>query len=163
MNANLRGSLWWVMMGGIALGLWYGGAAYAEEGRYAILMKTNGTVEVRANGGDWKSAEAGMILHQSDEIRTGPKSTANLLLDEKGSTGNFELKPTSRIRLGTLTLNASTGDKTTILDLAIGDVLVHAQKLEGNSKFQVRTPNSTTGVRGTTFLVSAKPKEKGKQ
>ena len=135
------------------------GPALAGEGRYAILLETSGSVEVRQGQGEWKAGEAGMTLHQEDEIRTGRGSTAKLLLDAAGKTGNFELKPESRIRLGILEQNQLTGDKTTVLDLAIGDVLVHAQKLKGASKFQVRTPNSTTGVRGTTFLVSAKAKE----
>ena len=135
----------------------------AEQGRYAIITKVDGQVEVRlfadSAPGAWQAAKAGMTLHEKDEIRTGPKSIANLLIDESGKTGQFELKPDSRLRVNTLALDAASGDKTTLLDLAIGDVLVHAEKLKGNSKFEVRTPNSTTGVRGTTFLVSANPKK----
>jgi len=67
------------------------------------------------------------------------------------------MHPTSRMRLNTLELNQETGEKTTVLDLAIGKVLIHAEKLKGDSVFNVRTPNSTTGVRGTTFTVSAEP------
>lgn len=133
--------------------------ARAENGRHAIVTEVRGNAEVHQKDTEWKAAEAGMILRETDEIRTGKGGMVWLLLDENGKTGNFELKPDSRIRLGTLQWDSLTGDKTTILELALGQVLVHAQKLEGKSKFEVKTPNSTTGVRGTTFLVSALPKK----
>ena len=42
----------------------------------------------------------------------------------------------------------------TLLDLAMGEVLIKAQKVHGeNSKFEVKTPTSIVGVRGTTFNV----------
>ena len=126
--------------------------------RQAILLKVEGTAEVRIAQADWKPAEAGMILHASDEIRTGKNSTAEVLLDEGGSSGEFELKPESRLQFNKMDGDAKTAHKVTVLNLAIGDVLVHAQKVTGDSVFQVKTPNSTTGVRGTTFLVSAEPK-----
>ncbi|MBN1688101.1 MAG: FecR domain-containing protein, partial [Candidatus Omnitrophica bacterium] len=66
----------------------------------------------------------------------------------------IELKPKSRLKMTTLEMDAITGEKITLLDLAIGKVLVHASKLQGESKFEVRTPTSTTGVRGTVFEVS---------
>jgi hypothetical protein len=55
-------------------------------------------------------------------------------------------------------VNKITGDKTTLLDLAIGKVLVQTQKLQGDSKFEVRTPTALTGVRGTIFEVTVKEK-----
>ncbi len=136
---------------------------WAENERIAIVTEVRGNAEVHPVDSDWKPAEAGMILQENDEIRTGKDGMVWLLLDENGKTGNLELKPDSRIRLGIMQWNAQTGDKTTILDLALGQVLVHAQKLKGKSRFEVRTPNSTTGVRGTTFLVSALPKKDKKR
>ena len=53
---------------------------------------------------------------------------------------------------------SKTGDKTTLLDLALGKVLVHVEKLQGKSKFEVRTPTALTGVRGTTFTVEVREK-----
>ena len=135
------------------------GEAHAAEGRHAIVLKINGSAQVRINQGEWKAAEAGMVLHEKDEIKTARKSTVKILLDDGGSTGQLELKPESRLNLDTMPREPASGDKTTILDLAIGDVLVHAQKLQGQSQFKVRTPNATTGVRGTTFLVSTSPKK----
>lgn len=134
------------------------GLAQAEEGRYAVVLKTEGKVEVKMGQADWVPAEAGLVLHENDEIRSAKDGTAKILLDKDGETGQFELNPESRLRLNALDIDTQTTEKTTILDLAIGSVLVHAEKLQEDSKFQVRTPNSTTGVRGTTFVVSAEPK-----
>ena len=131
----------------------------SEASRYAVILETQGNVEVKLSGAEWTPAEAGVKLFEKDEIRTQAQSTAQILLDQEGSTGKFEVKPNSRLRMGTLILEPATGDKTTILDLAIGSVLVKAEKLQGHSRFEVRTPNATTGVRGTEFLVTAEPKQ----
>jgi len=133
--------------------------ALADTGRSVTITSIQGQVQVRQNNSDWKPAETGMVLYASDEIRTGEQSTAKLLIDENNRTGELDMHPTSRMRLNTLELNQETGEKTTVLDLAIGKVLIHAEKLKGDSVFNVRTPNSTTGVRGTTFTVSAQPNQ----
>ena len=128
--------------------------------RYAVILETSGQVEVKLKDSDWQPGQSGVKLYEEDEIRTGKESSAKILLDENGSTGRLDLKPESRMRLGVFEMNEAR-EKTTVLDLAIGSVLVKVEKLQGNSKFHVRTPNSISGVRGTEFLVTAKPKESG--
>lgn len=135
------------------------GVTTAQEGRHAIVLKTEGMVEVKLSGDAWQPAKAGMTLMENDEIRSGQDGSAKILLDEEGKTGQFDLNPGSRLLFNTMKFSDQTEDKSTVLDLAVGSILVHAEKLMGDSNFQVRTPNSTTGVRGTTFLVSAEPKE----
>ena len=122
--------------------------------RQATLSKVKGEVTVRMKGGEWKDAVKGMVLNEKDEIKTAPGGFAELALDERGKTGKVELKENSHLRINTLSLDSKTGDKVTLLDLAIGKVLIRAQKLKGNSKFEVKTPTSTSGVRGTVFEVN---------
>lgn len=125
---------------------------YASENiRDAMLSEVRGQVTVRENGKEWKAAMPGIVLHEKDEIRTGANGYAEILMDG-GDTASLELKENSYFKFHTLGVD-STGDKSTLLDLAIGKVLVHAEKLKNNSKFEVRTPTSTTGVRGTMFEV----------
>ncbi len=131
-------------------------AVSAEQVRQGQITEVRGEVLVRLQGGDWKPAEMGMMLKEKDEIRTAKGGFAEIVLDG-GDVGRLELKENSHFRVNTLGLNSS-GDKVTLLDLAIGKVLVHAEKLRGDSKFEVRTPTSTTGVRGTEFEVSVEPK-----
>ena len=126
--------------------------------REAILSKIRGPVEVRIQGGDWQKAQARMILHEKDEIRTAVRGFVEVLLDPEGSAGRLELNEKSHLRLSMLTWNPALGEKSTFLDLAIGKVLVHAEKLNPASKFEIRIPTATTGVRGTVFEVSVEEK-----
>ena len=64
----------------------------------------------------------------------------------------------SLFRINTAETDPKTGNKMTLLDLAVGKVLVHAAKLKGGSRFEVRTPTAISGVRGTVFEVEVKPR-----
>ena len=44
--------------------------------------------------------------------------------------------------------------ESTLLNVDEGSILIKAQKLVGDSKFQVKTPTSIVGIRGTVFEVS---------
>ena len=92
-------------------------------------------------------------MNENGEIKTGKNSTAVILLDEEGSTGKVSVKPNSWMRIAELGYDEKQENKKTLLDLALGQVLVQAEKLKGESSFQVRTPTSTTSVRGTVFEV----------
>ena len=126
----------------------------AQPARQAVISEIRGGVEIRIREADWKPAEVGVVLHEQDEIRTAKGGFAEILLDENASAGKLELKGDSHLKLSSLAWDPISGEKTTLLDLAIGKVLVHAEKLQGNSQFKVRTATSTTGVRGTVFEVS---------
>lgn len=133
--------------------LFWGGVAMAAGSRQATISNIRGEVFVRQDQGDWKAAQPRMVLNQGDEMKTSAGGFAELLLDN-GKTGNVEVKEKSLFKLETMQLDQATGDKSTLLNLAIGKVLVHAEKLHGNSTFEVRTPTATTGVRGTSFEVA---------
>lgn len=128
----------------------------SSSDRFVEIQELKGAVEVKATPQDnWKAAEKGMRVTQDGEIKTGKESTAVLLLDEQGATGKIDVTPNSWLRIAEMTYSG-VGDekvKKTMLDLALGQVLVQAEKLKGESSFQVRTPTSTTSVRGTVFDV----------
>ncbi len=126
--------------------------------RFSIIAKADGKVEVKINGGDWQPAQAGMVLRTSDEVRTLKGGSANIVMDDKGATGNVQVESESRMRFDEMGQDSQTGEKKTVLAIAVGGVKVHvAQKLKGHEKFEVKTPNSTVGVRGTTFRVQVDP------
>lgn len=128
---------------------------FAEVGRIAEVSDIQGDVQFRKSGTtEWKGAEKGMLLLEGDEIKTGAAAKAVILLDKAGETGQLDLAPKSKMRMETMKKDSVTEDKTTLLDLALGKVLVKAGKLKGNSSFQVKTPTSICGVRGTIFEVS---------
>ena len=125
----------------------------AEEIRYVSIQTIQGIVEVRQNNGDWKPAQNGTILYQHDEIRTGKGAYAQVLIDRDADTGSLEIKEKTRMRFNTLEKNKQTQEKTTLLDVAIGRIMVHVEKLKGASRFEANTATTTMGVRGTTIEV----------
>lgn len=128
--------------------------ALAGPAREATLANVIGEVMVRADGTNaWQAAQPGAKLNINDEIKTSAASSVDVVLDN-GETANVNVKEKSQFKIKGMELDPATGEKNTYLDLALGKVLIHAQKLEGNSKFEVITPTSTTGVRGTVFEVS---------
>ncbi len=132
-------------------------AAVSSIERFAEVQDITGEVQVKATPDDsWRLAVKGMKMNESGEIKTGKESTAVILLDEKGSTGKVDIKPNTWMRIAQLSYDEKQENKTTLLDLALGQVLVQAEKLKGESSFQVRTPTSTTSVRGTVFEVTVK-------
>ena len=128
--------------------------AFAEEvmrtGRIADLK---GRVEVTPAGGRRVRAKIGMVLNEGDFVKTHSKSWARLNLNGV-ETSIVEVEPNTQVVLSELTVDESRGSQKTMLDLAMGKVLCTAQKLhtEGSS-FNIKTPTSVVGVRGTTFAV----------
>jgi len=130
-------------------------AACAEEAiRTGRLVDMKGTVHVKpASGGEVIPAELGMSLSEGDMIMTGAGSWAFLNLDGV-DTATVEVKENSRVLLAELIMDEEEGTQQTLLDLAMGKVLITAQKIHHeDSNFQVKTPTSIVGVRGTTFAV----------
>ena len=128
-----------------------------EAGWYGTLQDTGKDVFYRIPGGEWQAAKDGMTILAGDEVRTAAGATVRVLLGG-GSVGQVEVKEGSFFRINKMETESKTGDKTTLLDLALGKVLVHVEKLQGKSKFEVRTPTALTGVRGTTFTVEVREK-----
>ncbi len=129
-------------------------ACYAIEKRTARIVSIEGSCEVKRGGqASWTPASVGMVLSEGDAIKTPRKSWAMLSIDE-GRVGTVEVKGDSQMMITELTATPETQTSATLLDLAIGEVLIKAKKVHGEgSKFEVKTPTSVVGVRGTTFSV----------
>jgi len=127
----------------------------ADIKRSATILETGGKVEVRDPKDKWIPAQIGMALNEGDIIRTlGDDSFAVVKLNGS-ETATVEVKKNSQLRLAQLTQDTDKKTQNTMLDLALGDILIKADKLHSEkSKFEVRTPTSIVGVRGTTFSVS---------
>jgi hypothetical protein len=125
--------------------------------RYGTLKNPGKDVFVKNPGGEWKAAKDGMVILPGDEVKTAPQNSVNVLMDG-GATGRIEIKEGSLFRIQKAVTDATTGDKSTILELAIGKILVKVESIKGNGKFEVRTPTALTGVRGTVFEVTVKEK-----
>jgi len=133
---------------------------YAMEKRTATVVSLEGTAELRSAGqSSWASAGVGTVLNQGDTIKTSPKSWALLNVDD-GKIATVEVKEGSQMTVTELMADPKADTSKTLLDLAMGEVLIKAQKVHGEkSKFEVKTPTSIVGVRGTTFNVKVEAVE----
>lgn len=130
------------------------GLAQEKAGREVEILSLEGTASIkRADQNKWVSASKGDILGPGDMLRTDPMSSVKLNFDGSGQTAVVQVSENAELTFSTLTLDRTSNAKETILDLAIGSVLIKASKLEAESKFEVSTPTSVVGVRGTTFEV----------
>ncbi|MDI6758758.1 MAG: FecR family protein [Candidatus Omnitrophota bacterium] len=129
---------------------------FAEQTkRIAAISDTKGTVEVKIGKEKWVAAKTGMELNQGDLIRTRKDSWALINLDGEAQTATVELKENGQLKMTALSENKNEQTQNTLLDLGLGEILIEAKKLHSEkSKFEVKTPTSIVGVRGTTFSVS---------
>jgi hypothetical protein len=127
--------------------------------RNATITDIKGNVEVRTAAGAQEAAKAGMVLTEGDVIMTKADSWATLNLSG-AEEATVTMKPNSQLALSELKADEKAGSQKTLLDLALGEVLVKTQKLHAKeSKFEVKTPTSIVGVRGTAFSVAVEAVE----
>ncbi len=122
----------------------------------AKIIETKGEAFVKYfKEKNWIAVKKGMILKEGGIIKTGNNSTVVIQLFKEGQeTAIVEIKNNSQLLIAEISKTDKKNTEHTLLDLAIGKILVKAQKLHGEkSKFEVKTPTSIAGVRGTTFTV----------
>ncbi len=112
----------------------------------AIVKESMGKVEVKAPGGSWVPAVAGMKLAMGAYISTGFSSTALLDL----GTSTLRVAPLTRMQLQELV--AREGTVSTSLFLKVGKVHAEVKSVEGvRQDFTLKGPQATAAVRGTEF------------
>ena len=127
--------------------------------REAIISEVNGKVEIKTLASGWVPAKTGMVLTQGDIISTKADSSATLKLNGT-EEATVNIKQNSQLGLAELMANDKEGIQKTMLDLALGEILIKTQKLRSKeSKFEVKTPTSIVGVRGTVFSVAVESSE----
>jgi hypothetical protein len=127
--------------------------AYAQKDHgYAVIASVQGKVEIKPKGGSWAAAKSGMSYGQGDVIRTKGDSWAMIdIYEGEKPVASVELKQLSELRATIINLN-----KRILLDLALGEVMVKAGRLNTTkAKFEVKTPTSFIEVMGkATFSVN---------
>jgi len=141
------------ILGVLFLGVAVSGACQ-ETLRQAKIIEVQGRVFVRQGKKKWTEAKENMVLNSGDVIKTQRHSSALININGSGETATVEVSENSQLLLSKLIEDQNKGTQDTLLDLAIGKVLIEAEKLHSEeSKFEVKTPTSIVGVRGTTFAV----------
>ena len=133
----------------------------AEVPRMAKIVEVEGDVKIKTPDKEEPfAATVGLTLNETDVIVTEPESSA--LIEIQGMQGNatVELRENTQILIIELTRNDITEKEKTLLDLAVGRILINVEKVqEDKSKFEVKTPTSVVGVRGTKFSVEVEALE----
>ncbi|HYE81342.1 MAG TPA: FecR domain-containing protein [Clostridia bacterium] len=126
---------------------------YAENNlRVAKIAKLSGDVTVMKSGGE-KSFPAfkNMGLLQGDKLVTGADGAVTLELD---SDKEVVISKNTQLVLSELMTALKGSSGSTTLNLLGGQVMVNVKKkLDGDSKFEIKTPTAVMGVRGTRFFV----------
>ncbi|MCB1158591.1 MAG: FecR domain-containing protein [Leptospiraceae bacterium] len=114
-------------------------------GPKARVAWLNGKVILQREGKEIK-ASTGMELFHKDTIRTGPKSSLEVMLEK---TGIIKIAENSLVSLQTFYDQEGSRHN---LQIKMGKVISVLKKQNKNSEFSVTTPTSVAGVRGTSFL-----------
>ena len=120
--------------------------------RIATLSEMAGDVYVKARtDADFRPLGEQEHVLAGHAVRTGPDAGATLNWVD-GS--RVRLGPDTTIRVRKCELNTNTRARTSLFDLDAGRIWVRVlSALGGKTKFAIRTPTATAGVRGTVFYV----------
>lgn len=110
----------------------------------AKLFKSKGTVEVMKKDGAWTAVRAPFMLDAGDQVKTGPKSRAEIYI-KYGSKVRLDADTTFEI--------AKVAPEENSVSVMKGKMHAWIRKFAGRS-FSVRTPAAVCAVRGTVFGVA---------
>ena len=122
----------------------------AKNRNTALITFLLGDVTYMDNG-EWNSAEPGIQLLETQRLKTGDRSAADVQIGESV----VRVKENSELILATLFKGEVTGLEKNSLELTVGKLLVKPKKLMKGEEFQIKTPTAVAGVRGTQFVVEA--------
>ncbi len=115
------------------------------------VIHVQGQVSVVKDATTWALTQ-GMTIQPKQEIVTGQDGYAKIQVPD-GSV--FEVFPGSRA-----TFRSNQGNLRELLDLWIGRVKVHVEKLNGKpNPNRIQTPTAVISVRGTTFDVNVEEED----
>ena len=127
-------------------------AAEKDSFRAAKIEDLTGDVKVTKSGGE-KSfiAFKGMSLAQGDTITTGRNSTVNLFIDEDKEV---KIAENTKLYMSQLSGSIVSDTQKTGMKLWFGKIYANVKKkLNIRSKFEIKTPTTVAGIRGTQFYV----------
>ena len=118
----------------------------APSAAFISVKFIKGDVKV-FNGQGISKANLGQKLFTTDRIFTAEKSSAELVVQDKGV---IKLGEKSSLQISILV--NEEGSLNANLKMNSGSVLTAVQKLKSNDKVNMQTPTAVAGVRGTAFV-----------
>ncbi|MFD0714052.1 FecR domain-containing protein [Paenibacillus sp. GCM10027626] len=130
---------------------------FAREKRVAVATAVQGTVQVLKSGGSKPfKAFKNMSLNEGDQITTGKNGSIKLeLSSSKADQDQVTIGENSQVTFTKLKEDKGAKAK---MNIWAGSLWVKVKSVSNASdKFEVETPTSIMGVRGTQFYVSVDP------
>jgi len=119
----------------------------------AKIVYVKGRVEIQPSSASiWQKAKKGTEVNIGDSIRTARHSEAQVLLDESKKSFIDITEQTLVV------INSTSAGKINKLDLSHGKIFASVDKLQAGNVFEVSTPSSVAGVRGTSWSVESNSK-----
>ena len=114
----------------------------------AQLVIDSGTVQIKNTGGSWIAAENGMLLYESDSVKTGSNSSASVILFRSSI---IRLDSNTEITLQEIL--QKEGENSVKIEQDTGRTWNTISKISGIDNYEVQTPTTIASVRGTSFDV----------
>jgi len=115
----------------------------------AQLIIGSGTVQVKHSGESWVSAQNGMLLYQSDSIKTGDNTSASIVLFESSI---IRLDNNTEVTIQEIL--QQEGETSVKIKQDSGRTWNTVLKMSGIDDYEVHTPTTVASVRGTSFDVN---------
>ncbi len=120
--------------------------SFAAVGRISAL---SGAVYLKAKAAPkWKVAEKGASVEAGDKVKTGSDGRASIDVED-GS--RLSLGNDSELELTEFTLKKDK--RSAVYSLSTGKLRAYVGKFTGKTDVKVKTPTSTSGIKGTDFIV----------
>ena len=127
---------------------------YAENSSQAKVLDIKGEASfMKAGSSVWNKLEPTTMLAEGDAIKTGMDSEVKLELMGVSKTAELLIQKETEFKFDMFRHDEATKVESTLLNVDVGSILIKAEKLMGDSKFEVKTPTSIVGIRGTVFEV----------
>ena len=127
---------------------------FADASKAKVLeIKGGDAMMMKAGATEWTALDQTTIFEEGDSIKTGPETTVRLECMGNSKTAELLVRAGTEFKFTTFRHDEADKVDNTLLNVGVGSVLVKAEKLVGASKFEIKTPTSIVGVRGTIFEV----------
>ena len=128
--------------------------SFADDSSHAKVLEIKGEASFEKAGTTvWEKLDPATIFSEGDSIKTGADGEVRLELMGASKTAEILVRKETEFKFTKFRNDEASKIDNTLLDVGIGDILVKAEKLVGASKFEVKTPTSIVGIRGTIFEV----------
>lgn len=144
-----------VTCGMVLLALGFVAGASAEQGSAKVQAIRGGAAQYTTDGVTWNSLQKGAVLSPGTTVKTDSLGVVDLYLGVNGPL--VSLTPATTLALNSLTSDQGAGETVinTELGLTTGRIQGIVRKMSKSSRYEVKTPVGTCGIRGTKYDISA--------